>query len=223
MTSRWVKRSLAAMLFSLYVASASALVITKTNSDFLSVDGSSATASVDFLAADFLGGLDAINKVVILVDFAKCDDPALTATSMTCIGQGNSFNDEIVFSLISPLGTTVALVKNDLTYTGQSPGARVQVQFDDDALVMVGGDELLSGTFRPEGFLADFIDESALGTWRLFIEDTASSDPLAYFGFRLDITVDDPVPVPAPGSLPLLLIGLPFLYLIRRFNPVENS
>lgn len=216
MLIRWVQCSFVSVLFFLYVGSAYGLVISKADNTFLVVDGSSTFASVDVLAGDFLGGTGTISKVVITVDFAKCDDPALSSSSSSCIGLGNSFNQEIAFSLISPLGTTVDLVRSDLTYDGQTPGARVQVTFDDDALIFVGGNELLSGIFSPEGALSDFLGESALGAWRLFIEDTNAGDPLAYFRLQLDITVDDPVPVPLPSTIALLLIGLQMLYFFKR-------
>jgi hypothetical protein len=172
---------------------ASAGVLTATNSTFGSFDSSSGTRTFSLGAGNIL-------DVDISIDFAKCDGPALTSGSV-CPGDEFSFNREIVFRLTSPGGTTVSLVEQD-TYSGQIPGARVVVDLDDEALTGVGGSLLASGSFRPEGLLSAFDGGSASGIWTLFIADTVGADPLSFFSATLRVTV------PEPGSVALLGLAL---------------
>jgi hypothetical protein len=174
--------------------SANAAVLTDTNSTFGAFDASSGSRTFS------LGG-GSILDVDLSIDFAKCDDPAMGPESTTCSSGGFSFNSEIVFRLTSPGGTTVNLV-NPGTYSGQTPGARVVVDFDDEAATVVGGPLLVTGAFQPVSPLSAFDGESALGVWSLFIQDTVGLDPLSFFSATLRVTV------PEPGSLVLLGLAL---------------
>ena len=125
----------------------------------------------------------------------------LTPQSRACIGQGFSFNREVEFILESAQGTLVNLVLQD-TYSGQTSGDRVVVDFDDEAGSTVGGAVLLSGAFRPVGLLSAFDGENATGVWTLRIRDTVGLDPLTFFSATLNVEI------PEPGSLALAGLAL---------------
>lgn len=185
---------------------AMAVVITDTNSTYGAFDASSGNRTFN------IGVSGAIQDVDIEIDFSKCDDPLIGPTGTSCTGQGFSFNSEIVFRLTDPFGTTVNLV-NAGTYSGQTPGARVTVTFDDEAASVVGGAALVSGSFQPVGNLSDFDGHDAFGVWTLFIQDTVGLDPLEFFSATLSVQIAQ---VPEPGSLLLLGGGLIGLAALRR-------
>jgi Proprotein convertase P-domain len=212
--ARMLKRSVAGIVGGVLLAGGGLTeAATFTNNTFGSVDAGSFDRSVN------VGGVGTISDVRIAIDFSKCDDPNPGPAATGCIGAGDSFNEEIVFQLTSADGTTVDLV-TEFTYSGQEPGARVLVLFDDDAATQVGGPLLLNGTFSPVGSLSDFIGEDADGTWTLRVEDTVSQDPLQFYSFTLCINEEGEcagvTQVPAAATLLLLGLGLTTLGWIRR-------
>ena len=210
--SRLVPLAAAALVAALAAPNAEAVLITGINTTQALVDPStqpSATATRSVV----LGGAGlTITDVNITIDFQKCDDTVSLPLTGGCPASASSFsyNREIVFRLTSPDGTTVSLVEQD-TYSGQTPGARVQVTFDDSAASAVGGPTLVSGIFRPVSTLTAFNGESPDGMWTLYIEDTVGFDPLGVYGYRLDVEA-----VPEPGTMLLLGSGIAGLVVRRR-------
>lgn len=190
---------------------ASALIA--TDATFGSFDASSGTRTLT------IGTSEIITDVNISIVFAKCDDPSLgagAAIGTPCIGQGFSFDREIVFSLTHGL-TTVSLVAQD-TFSGQTPGAGVvRMTFDDGAASLPIS--VTGGTFDPVGSLSDFNGADALGSWILTITDTVGADRLDYFSSCLAINGQTGCgggTVPEPISIALFGIGLAGIGFTRR-------
>src|SRR5262245_61906750 len=176
--------------------------VTVTNSNFGTVDGSATgdTLSRDFIVSD---AGTTITNVDILVDFSKCSNPAPGPApgpnDTRCIGTGFSFNSDIAFQLVNPSATTVDLVFSSFnspneasTYSGQTPGARVSVTFDDQAGPQVGGQSLQFGRFQPVEPLTAFNSQSPNGTWTLILQDTfngsfSDNSPLQFYSATLCI------------------------------------
>ena len=176
--------------------------VTVTNSNFGTVDGS---ANGDTLNRDFIVS-DAgttITNVDILIDFSKCGNPAPGPNDTRCLGTGPSFNSDIAFQLMSPSGPPVNLVfsfnSEVATYSGQTPGARVSVTFDDQTETQVGAPDpntdissLRFGRFQPVEPLTAFNSQSPNGTWTLILQDTfngsfSNDSPLQFYSATLCI------------------------------------
>lgn len=210
---------LTGIVVSAMAATAHAGLVTDTNNTFGSVDSGSFTRS--FTLPNIAGN---INDVVISIDFSKCDDPNPGPSSTGCSGTGFSFNSEIVFQLTSPSGTTVNLVDPG-TYSGQTPGDRVTVTFDDDVLNTVGGPILLSGLFRPVSPLSILDGLTEAGQWLLTVQDTVGQDPLQFYGAKLCVATENDVVaecrasgsnVPEPAGIALMSAAMGMVAMRRR-------
>lgn len=204
---RFFKTLIAAV--ALAATAGAAQAATATNNVFGSFDSSFGTRTLTITDAV------TVSDVNITIDFAKCDDPAMTPTQQRCATTGEEFASEIYMFLTSPNGTRVDLVytysnqdanssKADGTYpNANNSGGRWVVTFDDQA-ANAAGPVLADGSFRPEELLGAFNGESALGNWILTVGDSVGSDPLSFFSATLTINGDGTVPEPAT----LALLGL---------------
>lgn len=202
-----------ALMFGLAAAAEAGLIIKTNNTGDASVDNEFITRSVNVLSADLMGDTPTILDVNIAITFSKTSSaPGFTAPEY----------QQIEFALQSPNGTIVTLVSNGNEGTEWVPADNFvtfgsglanssfsgTLEFDDGALVEVNAGPLFAqpvpGTYRPDSRatnqLTDYVGESALGTWTLFIEDSVPQAPLAFTSFTLTITTQA---VPEPGSLAL--------------------
>ena len=85
----------------------------------------------------------------------------------------HTFDGDLTVNLIAPDNTTVRL----FTRVGGSGDNFANTVFDDAAATPIAaGTPPFTGTFRPEGRLADFVGKAGNGTWQLAITDSAAGD-----------------------------------------------
>lgn len=196
-------RFLAAAAALVGAVAAQAAPLVATNNTFGAFDANSGTRNL------VINGQGTVTDVNIRIDFAKCDDPAIGPSDLTCIGTGNAFLSETFFYLLSPNGTRVNLI-NTGTFSG-SQGGRVQIDFDDAAASVVGGSVMSSGSFRGVQSLAAFNGLNAGGTWVLGMGDSVGRDPLSFFSATLSVSA-----VSEPASLGLVGLSLLGLGAVAR-------
>ncbi|WP_419213570.1 reprolysin-like metallopeptidase [Maribacter sp. X9] len=98
----------------------------------------------------------------------------------------HTFLADLVINLISPAGTTVALVSSSC---GDS--RNIKATFDDEGTSFECGVEpAISGIVKPLGTLSSFNGESILGEWVLEIRDNVASDGGRLKAFSLEVCVE---------------------------------
>ena len=175
----------------------------RSNTGGAGVDGDLIGRDITFLAGDFPAGAT-ITNVDITVNFEKIDGGGVGAEAFACAQLGGAghqggsvWNNEIFMGLISPEGTGVVLVEDDIstggfagpTYTSTATyGGNVTVTFTENTGTLVGGSAPVSGTFLPVEFLGFFNGENPVGTWTLVLGDNFPADPLCSGTFTIAIT-----------------------------------
>jgi len=98
----------------------------------------------------------------------------------------HTFLADLVINLISPAGTTVALVSSSC-----GEARNIIATFDDDSPTFnCAIDPGISGMVKPLGSLSSFNGESILGEWTLEIRDNAPSDGGRLKAFSLEVCVE---------------------------------
>ncbi len=134
------------------------------------------------------GGTPQIVDVTLVVTFekldAECDDTPIEH------GGGSPHNDEIVYRLTSPAGTTVTAIDSDEGTPWDNDPYRGIVTFslNDSNSPLPSGAMPPGGSFAPEQPFSAFNGQNPLGNWQLRVEDTVGADALLHFGHELIIT-----------------------------------
>lgn len=179
------------------------VIVSRSNNAGAGVDGGLQIREITFPPGDFPAGAT-ITNVDITINFEKIDGAGPGSQFATCAQLGgpghqggNPWNGEIFMGLISPEGTGVVLVEDDLDFglTGAGPtytsigtyGGPVTVRFTENTGTLVGGPAPVSGTFLPVQFLG-YGGENPVGTWELWLVDNLEQDPLCSGRFTIDIT-----------------------------------
>jgi subtilisin-like proprotein convertase family protein len=114
----------------------------------------------------------ALSKATFSVDGTTCS----TEEKSTTVGIDHTFVRDLVATLTSPSGTSVAVFSRD----GGAGVNICQAVFDDSATTSIddatGDDAPFTGTWRPSEPLSTFIGEVADGTWELNVADVAGLD-----------------------------------------------
>ena len=240
---------IASLALSLLVSAVSqAAIVSKTNATFGSFDGTYGYRDVVFDVADFAGDPTIVLDVDVSITFAK---PKVSDLFLGDLPPGYN---EIEFALVSPAGTTFTLISNPggvelvaddffETFSTGADGASFSgtILFDQSASdpVDIDPNSIPSGTYRPDDDTLNSLDvfsgESAVGTWRLFVEDdTAPFDPffdppspLEFTSFTLTITTafasNDPIPEPSSVAVfSLAAVGMGLGVLRRRHKGAVN-
>lgn len=211
-------------------APAAAITISGTNTtdgfsdgDFFDVQ----TRDITFTADDFTsaGATGIIEDVNLDVFFAKSSDDSFVPETSS-ITPGFPFFNEIFFSITSPSGTSVTLIRNFLNPTlfgspsfgfGEN-GFQGIVTFDQDAAdpVNVDPNNITAGTFQPAtngGNLDAFNGESAIGTWVFAFSDALPLDGLSFYETTLIVETQ---PIPFELETGASLVALAGLFGLRK-------
>lgn len=103
----------------------------------------------------------------------------------------HAWDDDLDVTLESPTGTIVEL----FTDVGSSGNNFTDTTLDDEAGSMIANASApFTGTFQPEGLLANFDTEDSAGTWTLHITDDTGKDAGTLNSWSIDIEFDNPGP-----------------------------
>jgi subtilisin-like proprotein convertase family protein len=101
------------------------------------------------------------------------------------INLNHTYDGDLDIFLIAPDGTTKVELTSD---NGGSGEDFIDTVFDDEATMSIlDGTAPFTGTFKPEGNLADFNGFSSLGDWTLEITDDAGGDSGTFNSWSLEI------------------------------------
>ena len=135
------------------------------------------------------------NKVASAVAVSQTGGDVLRAVRVQ-VDLDHTWDNDLTLTLISPMGTRVTLVDRE---GGSEDGFRDTLFDDTAAQSITTGSAPFTGTFRPEGNLADLAGELAAGTWILEIHDRVSADGGTLNSWSLEL---DTEPASAPAANP---------------------
>ncbi|MBN1588540.1 MAG: proprotein convertase P-domain-containing protein, partial [Pirellulales bacterium] len=175
-------------------------------------DESGIAGQTVFLDANMNGFLDEVSTEIRSTDGPRGITDLTTITSTFDIngmaGQitdldvtldiTHTYSSDLEVYLIGPDGTRVLLFDE----VGAGATGLANTTLDDQAVLNINGASTLSsGTFRPEGALADFNGAAANGTWTLEITDRWSYDEGTLNAWSLNVTtVESSTTTAADGS-----------------------
>lgn len=164
---------------------------------------------------DVGGSGESITDVNVELVFGKSDAECNTIGS----DDNSGYATEIAYRLVSPLGTSIALIENDSGDAGSgvvnpsysnddvTTPLNTTVVLDDAASDLVGSNPSgapVDGAFMPIQSLSGLNGEDPSGTWTLTGYDSSESDPLCHQSFQLTVTTANNVYVetntPKPQS-----------------------
>jgi len=131
----------------------------------------------------------AISSTLGTVTFdAEVESGGLVMDVQVALDITHTFDGDLDVFLLSPAGTVVEL----FTDVGGAGDDFIDTVLSDTATEPIAtATAPFTGTFSPEGSLADFFGETAQGIWTLEITDDASGDDGTLDGWELTLTVAD--------------------------------
>lgn len=144
------------------------------------------------------------NKVESAVTVSQAGGDVLQAVRVQ-VDLDHTWDNDLTLTLISPKGTRVTLVDRE---GGSEDGFRDTLFDDTAAQSITNGSAPFTGTFRPEGNLADLAGELAAGTWTLEIHDRVSADGGTLNRWTLELDTEPAaVPVANPFQVEVRFLG----------------
>ena len=152
----------------------------------------------DFASTDTPIAIPSVGTPTVLSTINVMLDGTVTDVNVKNINGPHSFENDLVFTLISPMGTRVELIDIDCPFSlGDRSG--FDYSFDDASATPISCGLVNGTTYQPSGNLADFNTESSMGDWQLEVKDEADRNGGDLDGWTLELCVElmmDPDPDP---------------------------
>ncbi|MEE3999340.1 proprotein convertase P-domain-containing protein, partial [Tenacibaculum sp. FZY0031] len=116
------------------------------------------------------------------------DSFSITDLNVT-ININHTYNDDLDIRLVHRVGGSTVKTVILSTDNGGSGDGFINVTFDDSSgnSLPPGGNSVLTGVYKPEGNLDDFVGDNSLGDWVLQIRDDAIGDTGTLTSFSINI------------------------------------
>jgi serine protease len=129
-----------------------------------------------------IGGL--IDSIAVSITWHKKDGGNENQCDLADFG-ARAFNEEVSFSIKSPFGKIVDLVRTGDYATGIITSGVVTTIFNANGSTLTGIQIPSSGNFKAAGDLSIYENEVAQGEWTLIANDAATLDPLCVIDFAV--------------------------------------